>query len=76
MCYTQMQNKHSYAAKKQIKLSFRQDIVNQSIARYKGMVRADVDGQHPLYRPREWEQEEIREEKNKQEEELDYERRL
>ena len=35
---------------------FRQDIVKQSLARYEGMVRADREGQHPLYRERSWQE--------------------
>ena len=45
--------------------SFRQDIIKQSIARYEGMLRADRDGQHPLYREREWEEQQRRENKTK-----------
>ena len=45
--------------------SFRQDIVKQSIARYEGMLKADSDGHHPLYRPRDWQEQERRDKKNK-----------
>ena len=45
--------------------SFRQDIVRQSIARYEGMLKADRDGHHPLYRDRDWQEQERREQKEK-----------
>ena len=37
---------------------FRQDIIKQSIARYDGMLRADRDGQYPLYRQWDWKEQE------------------
>ena len=45
--------------------SFRQDIVKQSIARYEGMLKADSDGHHPLYRPRNWQEQLRRGQKSK-----------
>ena len=44
---------------------FRQDVIKQAIARYEGMLAADRDGQHPLYRDREWFEEERRSPKPK-----------
>ena len=35
---------------------FRHDVIRQSLARYEGMVKADRDGQHPLYRQRDWQE--------------------
>ena len=36
---------------------FRHEVVSQAIARYDGMVLADRDGHHPLYRDRSWQKE-------------------
>ena len=33
---------------------FRQDVVKQAVARYDGMMAADRDGHHPMYRDRNW----------------------
>ena len=35
-------------------VKFRQDVVKQAIARYDGMLVADREGQHPMYRDRNW----------------------
>ena len=45
--------------------SFRQDIIKQAIARYEGMLKADGDGHHPLYRPRDWKEQERREQRGR-----------
>jgi hypothetical protein len=37
----------------------------QAIAKYKGMVKADKDGQHPMYRERDWQATERRQQKLK-----------
>ena len=42
---------------------FRHEVIRQSIARYEGMVRADKDGQHPMYRERDWQAPERRQQK-------------
>ena len=39
---------------------FRHNVVKQSLARYEGMVTADREGQHPLYRERSWQEAERR----------------
>ena len=44
---------------------FRQNVVKQSIAQYEGMLVADKDGRHHLYRERDWEELERRDKKNK-----------
>ena len=44
---------------------FRCDIIRQSLARYAGMIRADRDGQHPLYRERDWQTANRRQQKQK-----------
>ena len=45
--------------------SFRQDVIKQAIARYEGMLKADGDGHHPLYRPRDWKEQERRQQKGR-----------
>ena len=42
---------------------FRQDVIRQAIARYEGMVAADREGKHPLYRDRDWFQQDRRDPK-------------
>jgi hypothetical protein len=44
---------------------FRHEVVKQAIARYEGMVKADKDGQHPMYRERDWQAPERRQQKAK-----------
>ena len=44
---------------------FRENVVKQSITRYDGMVEADRNGSHPLYRQRDWEEQERRDHKAK-----------
>jgi hypothetical protein len=44
---------------------FRCDVVRQSLARYEGMIRADRDGQHPLYRERDWQESDRRQQRQK-----------
>ena len=44
---------------------FRLAVVKQSVARYEGMLTADREGKHPLYRDRDWQKENRREEKKK-----------
>ena len=44
---------------------FRADVVKQAIARYGGMVAADTEGQHPMYREKDWQKEERRIQKKK-----------
>ena len=39
---------------------FRHNVIKQAIARYEGMLAADRDGQHPLYRDRDWFYQELR----------------
>ena len=43
---------------------FRQEVVSQAVARYEGMLQADREGRHPLYRQRDWQKQE-REKKKK-----------
>ena len=45
--------------------SFRQDVIKQAIARYEGMLKADGDGHHPLYRPRDWKEQERKEQRGR-----------
>ena len=42
---------------------FREDVIRQAIARYDGMLAADRDGKHPMYRDRDWFRQEQREDK-------------
>ena len=44
---------------------FRHEVVRQALARYEGMLKADREGHHPLYREREWNKEERRQHKKK-----------
>ena len=44
---------------------FRLDVVRQALARYDGMLKADRDGLHPLYRERDWQDTERRQQKRK-----------
>ena len=44
---------------------FRSDVVRQALARYDGMLQADRDGLHPLYRERDWQDAERRQQKEK-----------
>ena len=42
---------------------FRYEVVRQSVARYEGMVAADIGGHHPLYRDKDWQKKDRRKKK-------------